>query len=234
MNLLKPYRFHSKIFIERQADRILEQMQKTVQFTPCWPFDSSLVADFLDLGIVWDIIKPDEQGAIAARILPRERLIEINEDILDKPQGFIESTLAHEIGHWVLHVNHDAQLSTPTDTEASFVCRTESPITQMASIEWQAQYFASCLLMPRYILEEKRQRRDLTKWSHLYELRQELGVSISNLVCRLQDLGWIQIRPGERTIYPGPETLKHHQQFLKQYAPGQPPQWWMMLKQAKS
>ncbi|MEB3278391.1 MAG: ImmA/IrrE family metallo-endopeptidase [Lyngbya sp.] len=220
MNLLKPYRFHTKTFIERQANRILEQMQTTKNFAPIWPFDGSLVADFLDLGVVWDVIEPDEQGPIAARILPRERLIEINEDILDKPQGFIESTLAHEIGHWVLHVNHQALLQAPTKAEEPFVCRSETTITQTASIEWQAQYFASCLLMPRYIMEQKRLGRNLTKWSHLYEMRQELGVSISNLVCRLQDLGWIHIRPGERTIYPGAEILKQHQQFLNQHAQG--------------
>ena len=48
------------------------------------------------------------------------------------------------------------------------------------SVEWQAQYFASCLLMPKSILEEKRKGRDLTKWSNLYQIRDELGVSISN------------------------------------------------------
>lgn len=234
MNLLKPYRFHTKAFIERQADRILEQMQTTTNFAPSWPFDGSLVADFLDLGVVWDAIEPDEQGAIAARILPRERLIEINEDILDKPQGFIESTLAHEIGHWVLHVNHQAILQAATAPEEPFVCRSERTVTQIASIEWQAQYFASCLLMPRYIMEQKRLGRNLTKWSHLYELREELGVSISNLVYRLKDLGWIRLRPGERTIYPGPEMLKHHQHFLNQHASGQSHSWWMTLEEARS
>ncbi|MCG5059676.1 MAG: ImmA/IrrE family metallo-endopeptidase [Limnoraphis sp. WC205] len=233
MNLLKPYRFHTKAFIECQANRILEQMQTTTNFAPSWPFDGSLVADFLDLGVLWDVIEPDEQGAIAARILPRERLIEINENILNKPQGFIESTLAHEIGHWVLHVNHQAILQAATGIEEPFVCRSQSSITQIASIEWQAQYFASCLLMPRYIMEQKRLSRDLTKWSHLYELRQELGVSISNLVCRLQDLGWIHIRPGERTIYPGCETLKQPQQVLNQQARGQSLSRWMMLEEAK-
>lgn len=46
------------------------------------------MADFFDLGVVWDYIPPDEWGAIASRILPIQRLIEINEKILYKPQGF--------------------------------------------------------------------------------------------------------------------------------------------------
>ncbi|MFM6397849.1 MAG: Zn peptidase, partial [Planktothrix sp.] len=52
-------------------------------------------------------------------------------------------------------------------------------------------------------LEEKRQGRDLTQWRHLYKIKDELGVSISNLTNRLQELGWISIPKGERTIYPG-------------------------------
>ena len=58
------------------ANDILMQMQKTQNFAPkVPPFDATTVADFLDLGVVWDCIEPDEEGAIAARILPQQRLI---------------------------------------------------------------------------------------------------------------------------------------------------------------
>ncbi len=107
MSIFKPYRFYPKETIERQANDILMRMQQTSNFAPRWPFEASMVADFLDLGVVWDCIPPDSEGAIAARILPWLRQIEINENILDLPAGFIESTIAHEIGHWVLHINHD-------------------------------------------------------------------------------------------------------------------------------
>ncbi|NES93431.1 ImmA/IrrE family metallo-endopeptidase, partial [Okeania sp. SIO2B9] len=40
---------------------------------------------------------------------------------------------------------------------------------------------------------EKRQGKDLTKWSNLYKIKDELGVSISNLTYRLQEFGWIYI-----------------------------------------
>ncbi len=221
MSIFKPYRYYRKEAIEYQANNVLRRMaQRGDQFAPCWPFDVTLVADFFDLGVIWERIPPDEQGAIAARILPLQRCIEINEEILDKPQGFQESTLAHEIGHWVLHINHEAtreigdrlitDLSLATDEP--FVCRgsreVSSPLNHasvLESMEWQAQYFAGCLLMPRRILEEKRQGRDLTYWSHLYEMREELGVSISNLVNRLQDLEWIYLdkKTRKREIYPG-------------------------------
>lgn len=203
--VFKEYRFYTKGEIEYRANNILRRMHRRgSQFAPSWPFDASLVADFLDLGVVWDYIPPDEYGHIAARILPLQQQIEINEAILDKPQGFQESTLAHEIGHWVLHVNQEvAEGSAEASEEDLFVCRGKTNLPQLESIEWQAQYFASCLLMPRHVLEEKSQGRDLMRWRHLYEIRDELGVSISNLVNRLQDLKWIIIAQGTRQIYPG-------------------------------
>lgn len=234
MSILKPYRFYPKESIEYRANDILRRMHQKPNFAPEWPLEASSVADFLDLGVVWDLIPPDEGGAIAARILPAERLIEINEDILDKPQGFQESTLAHEIGHWVLHINQDeadgvakqleldlgnfgsikesdssafAWDARETETLEPFVCRGYSG-SKIESIEWQAQYFASCLLMPRHILEEKRKGRDLTKWSHLYKIKDEMGVSISNLTHRLRDLGWISIAKGTRKIDRGPAEVE--------------------------
>ncbi|MEL7034284.1 MAG: ImmA/IrrE family metallo-endopeptidase [Cyanobacteria bacterium J06592_8] len=227
MSILKPYRYYPKEVIEREANDILLRMKTQSNFVPQWPFESSLVADFLDLGVVWDVIPPDEEGEIAARILPTERTIEINEKILEKPQGFIESTIAHEIGHWVLHINQaevDGEVKqlelplgeygkTTTDSDEPFVCRGSAYNSKINSIEWQAQYFASCLLMPRQILEDKRQRLDLTKWTDLYKLRDELGVTISNLTRRLQDIGWITIPKGTRKIYRG-RGIAENQQCL--------------------
>ncbi len=225
MSILKPYRFYPKESIERRAQDILTRMQTQSNFAPQWPFESSLVADFLDLGVVWDEIPADEEGEIAARILPTERTIEINEKILEKPQGFIESTIAHEIGHWVLHINQDEvdgevkQLELQlgeygTQPTSDFVCRGSTNDSKIASIEWQAQYFASCLLMPRHILEEKQQGLDLTKWTDLYKLRDQLGVTISNLTNRLQDLGWITIPNGTRQIYRGQEITENQQRLF--------------------
>ncbi|NES95571.1 MAG: ImmA/IrrE family metallo-endopeptidase [Desertifilum sp. SIO1I2] len=214
MSLIKPYRFYPKTEIERRANDLLMRMKLTPNWEPTWPFQSDRVADFLDLGVVWDRIPPDETGPIAARILPRDRQIEINEDILNLPQGFQESTIAHEIGHWMLHIDYakieneaiQAQLDSPEAiaSELEFVCRPNSGLAQIESIEWQAQYFASCLLMPRHILVEKCRGRDLTRWAVLYAIREQLGVSISNLVNRLQDLGWIEIPKGSRKIQLGP------------------------------
>ena len=202
MSVFRPFQFISKIEIEACALDIWLQMERS-QNQPQLPIDASIIAEFLDLDLVWDTIPDDEQGAIAARILPLEKLIEINENIPQLKGGFGESTIAHEIGHWVLHIDTqkvDSYIRLRQKGVAvkvkPFLCRSSN----LARIEWQAQYFAGCLLMPQHILTELKRGKDLTKWQHLYQMSGELGVTISNLTTRLQDLGWIHLDPQTRTI----------------------------------
>ncbi|MEY2831842.1 MAG: hypothetical protein RLZZ574_1100, partial [Cyanobacteriota bacterium] len=104
MSVFRPYRFISKLEIEACALDIWLQMEQTHNQLQL-PIDASVIAEFLDLDLVWDTIPDDEYGAISARILPLEKLIEINENIPQLKGGFGESTIAHEIGHWVLHID---------------------------------------------------------------------------------------------------------------------------------
>ncbi|MDR9403835.1 MAG: ImmA/IrrE family metallo-endopeptidase [Halothece sp. Uz-M2-17] len=174
-------------------------------YVPQCPLDATRVAEYLGLDVVWDTISPDEQGIIAARILPLERLIEINETLPILGGGFGESTIAHEVGHWVLHINQRAVaqysqlqqqgISTKVDP---LLCRNSE---QLRGIEWQAQYFATCLLMPEVKMKQVCQGRNLTHWRSLYTIAEELGVTISNLIHRLRDLGWIELDPISKAIY---------------------------------
>ena len=219
MNLFKPVRFLKKEEIEEKANEVLMKMKKE-GFIPKWPFEASYVADALEIRINRGKIPPDNEGIIAAKIEPIKRLITINELFFANikiNKGLEESTIAHEIGHWVLHVNQDEadgivkQLELPLNCQATpqlFLCRSldkshQTTFNSKVDIEWQAQYFASCLLMPRYILEEKRRGRNLQNWPHLYAMADELGVTISNLTNRLQDLGLINIPKGSKQIYLG-------------------------------
>jgi IrrE N-terminal-like domain len=222
LSVIKPFQFLSKFQIEDRANNLLRQMQSTPNF-PRWPNVADYAASFLDLSIDPCCDIPLYNGkVIAARIYPSQRLIEISKDIPKKNEkdiGFEQSTLAHEIGHWELHVNQDEadglvkQLELPLFCEASeeiFLCRNVSEKiaeithkTQDDWREWQAQYFAGCLLMPKDILEKKRKGRDLTKLPHLYAMADELGVTISNLKYRLRDIGWINIPKDSKQIYLG-------------------------------
>lgn len=207
MNIFKPFRFLSKSEIANQATQILQQMELSPNYKPSFPLDASRVAEFLGLDVVWDSIPADVEGIIAARILPWEYLIEINEDIPTLRGGFGESTIAHEIGHWVLHIDQEKvqelvnlQRQGNNVSLEPLLCRS---VSVNRGIEWQAQYFAACLLMPEHILQEIQGGKDLTSWRNLYGMAEELGVTISNLVTRLKDLDWIYFQENSKQIYLG-------------------------------
>ena len=82
----------------------------------------------------------------------------------------------------------------------AFLCRS---VKSSQNIEWQAQYFAGCLLMPYQKLIEAKRGRDLTNWRHLYAMADEFGVTISNLLYRLKSFNWIIINNESKQIYPG-------------------------------
>ncbi|NJR66173.1 MAG: hypothetical protein HC772_13985 [Leptolyngbyaceae cyanobacterium CRU_2_3] len=103
MSVFRPFRFISKLEIEASAldiwllmERLGSAYTSGAQNPLQLPIDASIIAEFLDLDLVWDTIPDDAQGAIAARILPLEKLIEINENIPELKGGFGESTIAHE------------------------------------------------------------------------------------------------------------------------------------------
>lgn len=140
-------------------------------------------------------------------IIPVRKRIYINSDIQAMEGGFGQSTIAHEIGHWMLHINQKA-VGEYIDREEKgmkievqpFLCRSQQ---SAKGIEWQAQYFAGCLLMPEYKLIQAKQGRDLTNWKHLYAIADEFGVTISNLKNRLESLNWIISSRSSKQIYLG-------------------------------
>jgi len=71
------------------------------------------------------------------------RLICINEALIDDPRRFFTS--AHEAGHWVLHRKLVKKAERSKSGEGVIFCRSRD---SKKPIEWQADYFASVLLMP--------------------------------------------------------------------------------------
>lgn len=70
--------------------------------------------------------------------------------------GRYHFTLAHEAGHWRLHRHHyerDRQqgLLFTEKGEPAYICRSSQA---MQPVEWQANYFAACLLMPRKLVRD--------------------------------------------------------------------------------
>lgn len=239
MGVIKPYRQLNKRQIEQQADKVLAAMQAQDYMPKKWTNLAERTADFFDLGIAWASFDPEQDGIVAAKIYPTEKQIELNQDFkaLDTNEGLYQSTVGHEVGHWVLHVNQgeaDGTITqgelplTPVMDRQIFLCRTvdeqviyrNTQRTQEDWREWQAQYFSSCLLMPRFKIEEVRQGRNLLNWSHLKAIQEELGVSQRNLIHRLKDLELIE-ESGNR-LYPG-KRLKSGEPLLTWQEPTSTP-----------
>ena len=71
-------------------------------------------------------------------------------------EGRYRYTVAHEIGHWQVHRDFlPSRLNQPSlfegDPEPTIVCRQSRAKER---IEWQANFFAACLLMPRPMMLE--------------------------------------------------------------------------------
>jgi hypothetical protein len=76
----------------------------------------------------------------------RSKTISINQKLLEnKSEGRMMFTCAHEAAHWVLHRQYVEEATRRGDQEVGIICRTKDA---RLPVEWQADYFASCLLMP--------------------------------------------------------------------------------------
>lgn len=93
-----------------------------------------------------DLKKKLELNDVLGAIYISDERICVDQELADHPnEGRLCFTLAHETGHWVLHrtLIDRAQRNGCADT--FIFCRLKDA---KEPIEWQADYFASCLLMP--------------------------------------------------------------------------------------
>ena len=77
----------------------------------------------------------------------KSRTVAISEALLDDgSEGRLIFTCAHEAGHWCLHRRYVDGAGRSTGKEGTVICRTGR--AGKLPVEWQADYFAGCLLMP--------------------------------------------------------------------------------------
>jgi Zn-dependent peptidase ImmA (M78 family) len=146
------------------------------------------IADFLlELNLDWDEI---HKPGVLAYLKPATKTITMNSlqrDFFDEHFGTEQFTLAHEVGHWELHVFDSDLLQgllIGENLSKAFVCRNN----QKDRMEIQANIFASHLLMPRRLLLPAMQGVKID-WPLLYDLRDHFQVSITALCKRLEALG---------------------------------------------
>jgi hypothetical protein len=168
-------------------------------------------------------------GLVAAerKIVLNEKHLALFEE---KP-GLERSTIGHEAGHWDIDIdrarlNHptfpgfevDAVVVHRHARKADRVIevlfsramhddrayRLYKKITEgqdAPEVRSAVDRYQSALLMPAWLMREADQRYDMTKWPELYRLAEEAQVNISNLTVRLQRLGLIYRRDGDKKIY---------------------------------
>lgn len=176
--------------LESLADDLLDRYERETGSLLQPPLQAESIAESIGLNLLWDEI-PEEPGTTThGALIPEKRLIVLNEhrlQLLESTQGLYNTTIAHEIGHWVLHVDHDAldHISLPNldyDT---------SPASESERDKWDernAHEFMGYLLMPSRLLTPRLKGQNLQNWHDLYHLRETFDVTPTALKIRLEKL----------------------------------------------
>jgi hypothetical protein len=178
--------------LERLADELLGIHRRESGLPLRLPIQADLVAESVGLDILWEEI-PEEPGTtVFAGIRPDERLIVVNErrrGALDGTPGFYNTTVAHELGHWWLHVDHAAlnHEELPDFIYSSAPPRGEDGRDRRD--ERNAHEFMSYLLMPRSLLLPKTKGLNLQRWRNIYRLSEDFEVTVTAMKIRLEKLG---------------------------------------------
>lgn len=156
-------------------------------------------------GLTWQILPLnfDTQDTILGLCDIQNYCIYIEKELETRPSLFL-FTLAHELGHFILHRHRKIKLEKQhklfTDTHTQLK-EYKTLSTPLEWLEWQANYFAASLLMPRqaflnavhlYLDSEKVSLKEVVATSHFSHLLTQLhtlfGTSKTALEIRFKDL----------------------------------------------
>ena len=181
--------------IEGRANKLLRQYEIQFSEIVAPPVPVEAIADLLlELNFDWDEIDDD---TVLAFLRPATKTITMNaskRDFFGQYFGTEQFTMAHEIGHWELHVTDGGftqQLLLNGVNQVSsqeFICRNNVRDRK----EIQADIFASYLLMPTKLLLPAVQNAKIS-WPFLYDLCSQYHVSITALRKRLEKSGALYV-----------------------------------------
>lgn len=122
----------------RQACGVLDQ-----PYFPVVPFVEKALQHFVP-GILFDVVEAEELGARMGAVNPLTGAFMIREDVYDaavEDQPRHRFTVAHEVGHALMHIGTLNRLPKSTGKVPAYM-----------DPEWQANRFAAALLMPRHLV----------------------------------------------------------------------------------
>jgi Zn-dependent peptidase ImmA (M78 family) len=140
----------AELLLSEYDDMIGEPVELPVPVDDITTSHLALELRFDDLHRLFDTPMLRGQPDILGAIWVEKELVVIDQHLYPKDEfiGRYRFTVAHEIGHWQLHrylaKNPHRILAAPS--KPTVICRSSQ---KTEPIEWQANYFASCLLMPR-------------------------------------------------------------------------------------
>jgi len=211
--------------IAKKTDGVIADYESMVGLSTDPPIPvEDILEQSLDLHLIFEDLRrqlglEDVLGAIYVK----SRRISIDKSLLDnKAEGRLIFTCAHEIGHWTLHRSYVNMAGRSGSNGGTIFCRMKDA---KQPIEWQADYFASCLLMPEQDVKDAWDKTYGPDPLVLYNVKSAFGgplcfdpcvknwhliastvreaggfsnVSKHAMIIRLQDLGLLINRSGAR------------------------------------
>ena len=199
-------KFLSDTRVEDMAGHLLHRYESAYGAISSPPVPvERILEDVLDLNILWDDISEPQSQSILAELDSSSKTVTFNESrraLITETPGLYYTILAHEAGHWEVHVDHGllAQRPLPNfERDVSCLYRNSGPGQDLREV--QAHRFMGFLLMPSHVLLEAVREVDLLSWPMLYELRDRFQVTITALKVRLERLGLLYVT-GDGKLYP--------------------------------
>ncbi len=150
-------------------------------------FDAEALLDALGLGLLWEVLPdPPEGGSVWGALLAHERTVVLNEahlQVLNENEGLRRFTIAHEVGHWLLHADAIRAGTVPMLSGGRTWCRGGS-----GDPERQAEMFAGRLLIPQDLLSDVLPGAGWQGWPPVYGLAETFAVTASAMLRRLEEL----------------------------------------------
>jgi len=144
----------SKHQIANKADRTLRKYESKISRFIAPPIQvEDIIERHLDLQIGFmDFETTYGMEDVLGATFVQSRMICVSDKLARKRlEGRICFTYAHEVGHWVLHRKFVPKYQDDDSTGRPILCRTRDA---KLPVEWQADYFAACLLMPERFVKD--------------------------------------------------------------------------------
>jgi Zn-dependent peptidase ImmA (M78 family) len=151
-----------------------------------------LIERILDVRIEFRPLGDSNGVHVFGKLVIHERTMYLNSAdraLFEATVGLERYTLAHEAGHFELHVDQGGYLQTPLGLDLStdaILCRDGDTSPR----EYQAERFGAYLLMPEDMLKEAVGSADTTQWSVVLTLRDRFQASGAAMRNRLRALGY--------------------------------------------